>query len=149
MRQALSTHGVYLAWVIALAATLGSLYFSEVRELIPCELCWYQRIFMYPLAIILGIAAYRNDPGIGVYTAPLAWVGAAIAAFHYLLQMVPLLGSLATCGGGVPCTEVEVEFLGFITLPLLSLVAFVAIGALLRWAARSPQPASPPRENEG
>lgn len=97
------TYGLYLAWLVALIATGGSLYFSEVAGFIPCELCWYQRILMYPLAAILGIASYRDDRSIVIYSLPLSLSGAALSAFHYLLQKVPGMAELAPCKQGVSC----------------------------------------------
>ncbi|EGL83464.1 disulfide formation protein [Caldalkalibacillus thermarum TA2.A1] len=122
---------LYLAWLVAVVATLGSLYFSEVRGFVPCELCWYQRIFMYPLAVMLGIAAYRGDAGIKVYVLPLAMAGGLISLVHYLQQKVPALGAIALCTQGVPCTAVYINWLGFITIPFLALMAFGAITILM------------------
>ena len=116
-----------LAWIAAIIATLGSLYFSEVMHFIPCTLCWYQRIFMYPLAIILGVAVYRNDQGIYKYALPLSIVGLLIAGYHTLLQKIPYLQQFEMCTSGVPCSKDYINWLGFITIPLLAFIAFIII----------------------
>lgn len=122
---------LYAAWLVALASTLGSLYFSEVRHLVPCVLCWYQRVLMYPLVVVLGIACYRREPGIRGYVLPLSAVGAVVALYQVLEQHVPALGIPGACRLAVPCSAVHVDWLGFITLPFLSFVAFAVITLLL------------------
>lgn len=126
----------YCAWVVALAATLGSLYLSEVAGYMPCDLCWYQRIFMYPLAVLLGIAAYRGDRQIGVYALPLAWIGIAISFYHNLLQWFPSLSGIVPCKSGVPCNQDYLNWFGFITIPLMALTAFTLILILLHVKGR-------------
>ena len=118
---------LYFAWLVAIVATLGSLYFSEVRHFVPCTLCWYQRILMYPLVVLLGIAGWRLDRSIRAYALPLSVLGMGFAAFHYLEQMVPGFGAEALCSTGVPCSGRYIEWLGFITIPFLALVAFTLI----------------------
>jgi len=127
---------VLFSWVIALVATLGSLFFSEIMRLPPCVLCWYQRIAMYPLVIILGIAWLREDTKVHVYALPLAVTGLATAVYHNLLYYHIIPESISPCVQGISCTSRQIEWLGFITIPLLSLTAFVAICILLV-AARS------------
>ncbi|TSB47679.1 disulfide oxidoreductase [Alkalicoccobacillus porphyridii] len=126
---------LYLAWLIAVVATLGSLYFSEVRGFIPCEMCWYQRIFMYPLALILGVAAYYSDHRIVKYVLPLSIIGAITSLYHYSLQKLPSLVTASPCTDGVPCNMQYINWFGFITIPFLALVAFVCISIFL-WIAR-------------
>lgn len=121
---------LWLAALVAIVATAGSLYFSEVAGYVPCSLCWYQRIAMYPLAILLPIAAVRADDAIRPYAATLAGIGAAIAAYHSLLQRLPDLPS-AACDLDNPCSLVHFERFGFITLPVMALVGFLAILTLL------------------
>jgi disulfide bond formation protein DsbB len=116
-----------LAWVAALIATIGSLYFSEVLHYIPCTLCWYQRIFMYPLAILLGIAFYRNDNGIVNYALPLSVVGMMISGYHIALQKIPYLQQFEMCKSGVPCSKDYINWFGFVTIPVLAFVAFSII----------------------
>ncbi len=122
---------LYLAWLISVIATLGSLYFSEVRQFIPCELCWYQRIAMYPLSIILGIAAYYGELKIKKYALPISSIGGAISLYHYLIQKVPSFAPVTPCTSGVPCNVQYINWLGFITIPFLALTAFSLITALL------------------
>jgi len=103
LRERLSRFALAGAWMVALLAMTGSLYFSEVAHYTPCLLCWYQRIAMYPLVLVLGIAAWRRDLGIRLYAIPLAAVGSVISAYHYLLEWFPALDTGA-CVVGVPCT---------------------------------------------
>lgn len=126
-RGTLMNKPLLLAWLAAIIATLGSLYFSEVMHFIPCMLCWYQRIFMYPLAIILGIAFYRNDQGIYRYVLPLSIIGMLISGYHTLLQKLPYLQQFEMCTTGVPCSKDYIKWLGFITIPLLAFIAFTII----------------------
>lgn len=122
---------LYLAWLVAIVATLGSLYFSEIEHFIPCEMCWYQRILMYPLAVILGIAAYNNDWRIKRYALPLSIVGMGFSTFHYLMQKVPGFAEIKPCSQGVPCTSQYINWLGFITIPFLALCGFTLITILM------------------
>lgn len=123
----LQSYLLYIAWLVALTATLGSLYFSEIRGFIPCELCWVQRILMYPLSIILGIAAYRGDTGIKKYVLPLSMIGIVVSSYHYMLQKIPGFGGFRPCVQGVPCDVMYINWLGFITIPFLALTAFILI----------------------
>ncbi|MEH7109043.1 MULTISPECIES: disulfide oxidoreductase [Bacillaceae] len=116
-----------ISWIAAVIATLGSLYFSEVMHFIPCTLCWYQRIFMYPLAIILGIAFYRQDRGIVRYVLPLSMIGMVLSGYHTLLQKIPALQQFEMCTTGVPCSRDYINWLGFITIPMLAFTAFTII----------------------
>ncbi len=128
--------GLYLAWLVSIVATSGSLYFSEVRHFVPCTLCWYQRILMYPLIIVLGIASYRQDGKIVGYTLPLSILGAIVALYHVLEQSIPGFGAPALCRAGVPCSARYIDWLGFISIPVLSLTAFVLITVFLAWSGR-------------
>lgn len=118
------------AWLIAALATAGSLYFSEVAHFEPCRLCWYQRIAMYPLVVILGIGAARRDRSAARYSIPLAAIGAAVAAYHVGIEWIPALDTGA-CDARVPCNVVWFREFGYISLPVLALTAFLAIVALL------------------
>jgi disulfide bond formation protein DsbB len=126
-----------LSWIAAIIATLGSLYFSEVLHFIPCTLCWYQRIFMYPLAIILGVAFYRNDQGIYRYVLPLSIIGMLISGYHTMLQKLTFLQQFEMCTTGVPCSKDYINWLGFITIPLLAFIAFTIITVCLVVLARN------------
>jgi len=122
---------VFGCWVIASASVLGALFFSEVMELPPCLLCWYQRICMFPLVLILPAGLFPFDPKIIRYALPLSLVGGAIAVFHVLLVAGIVPESATPCRQGVPCSETQIEWFGFVTIPLLSVVAFAAICVLL------------------
>ena len=143
LRDGLGGSVLPAAFVVATLATLGSLYFSEVAHFEPCRLCWYQRIAMYPLVIILGIAAWRGDARVRRYVVPLAAIGALIAAYHYALEWLPWLDS-GVCSASTPCTLVWFREFGFVSLPYLALSAFLFILALV---ALAPVPASDDRED--
>lgn len=122
---------LYLAWIVSVVATLGSLYFSEIRGFIPCEFCWYQRIAMYPLVIILGIAAFQNDKRVKKYVLPISIIGGSISIYHYLMQKIPGFGGFKPCLQGVPCDVQYINWFGFITIPFLALIAFTLITVLM------------------
>lgn len=124
-----------LAWLVAAVATAGSLYMSEVEEFQPCSLCWYQRIAMYPLVVILGVGVLRNDRGVRWYALPLALIGAGIAAYHYQLERFPDQEALA-CSLSVPCTTIWFEEFGYITIPMMALSAFLLIAVILTLGGR-------------
>lgn len=109
---------LYASWVIALAAMLVSLYFSEIRKFIPCELCWYQRILMYPLVLILGIATFQGDTRVKKYVLPMAVIGAFISIMHYLEQKVPV--SAASSRVSTACLAHLNILTGSVSLPFLS-----------------------------
>lgn len=117
-------------WAIATAASLGSLFFSEVMELPPCSLCWYQRTFMFPLVVVLLVGVLSDESGRCVrYALPLAVGGWLLAAYHVLLQSGVISESAAPCRQGVSCAEAQLELFGFASIPTLSLVAFSSITA--------------------
>lgn len=118
---------LYSAWLISLVAMFGSLYFSEIKGYIPCELCWYQRILMYPLVVLLGIATFQYDVFVKKYVLPLSIIGAGVSLMHYMEQKIPGFGGIKPCVNGVPCSSEYINWYGFITIPFLALVAFVAI----------------------
>jgi len=122
---------VFGAWLIAASATLGSLFLSDVMHLAPCSLCWYQRIFMFSLAVILTFSLFPFDRTVVRYGLPLAAIGWLVAGFHQLLVAGVIPKGLEPCTQGVPCSEITIQWLGFITIPTLSLLAFSAILALL------------------
>lgn len=127
-----------IAWLAALAAALGSLFFSEVMRLEPCELCWYQRIAMFPLVLVLGVGVYRQDVTSVLYGLPLAAAGWIAAAYHWLLYSGFIPKNLQPCGNGPSCSEVDLRVAGFLTIPLMSLLAFSVIIILLAaaWTRR-------------
>jgi disulfide bond formation protein DsbB len=119
------------AWLVATVSTLGALFFGEVMHLPPCVLCWYQRIAMFPLALILPIGLFPLDRKVVRYSLPLAVIGWLFAAFHMLLIAGVIPESIKPCTQGVPCSEKVIEWFGFVTIPLLSVAAFSTIIALL------------------
>lgn len=122
---------LYFAWAVALIATTGSLFFSEVMKLPPCVLCWYQRIAMYPLVFILAAGIILRDNKIKFYALPLSFVGLAISVYHNLLYYKLIPANVVPCTSGVSCTSKQIEWLGFITIPFLSLCAFLIISICL------------------
>lgn len=122
---------VLLAWVVSLASILGSLFFSEMLKLPPCSMCWYQRIAMYPLGATLALGFIYRDPSFLRYSSPLVLMGLVAAGYHNLLYYQILPHGISPCSGGVSCTEAQLEWFGFITIPLLSLSAFIGISILL------------------
>jgi disulfide bond formation protein DsbB len=131
LRRTVAPYAVPLAWIVALTSMLGSLYFSEIADLVPCRLCWYQRIAMYPLAVILLVATVRKDRGVRFYALPLAVIGAAISTYHYVIEWFPELETDGVCSVDVPCTFVWFRRLGFVTIPFMALCGFLAVIALL------------------
>ena len=119
-----------LAFVVAVLATAGSLYFSEVAHFEPCLLCWYQRIAMYPLVLILGLGTLRRDRAVAVYAGVLAAIGMTISAYHLALEWFPAL-STGACDPSAPCTLVWFRVFGFISLPTLAFIAFALILTVL------------------
>ncbi len=123
-----SKNALLFSWIVALTATLGSLYLSEVRGFVPCILCWYQRILMYPLSIILGVAYFLNDRKVYRYALSLSLPGTLIAGYHYLMQINPnVLTPCSTVGFSVSCSERFSTSYGYITIPFMSLTAFLLI----------------------
>lgn len=128
--QGLERHPIAWGCLVALIATSGSLYFSEIVHLAPCSLCWYQRIAMYPLVPILAVGAARRDPGVWRYALPLAAVGLLIAAYHVVIEWRPAL-DVGVCTSGVPCTARYFAVFGFVSIATMSAAAFLLILALL------------------
>jgi disulfide bond formation protein DsbB len=122
---------LWLAFLVAATATGGSLYFSQVAHFIPCNLCWYQRIAMYPLAVILLVAAIRRDHSVRWYVGPIAGIGAAISAYHYLVEWYPSLESGGICSTTTPCTVPWFREMGFVTLAFMALCGFAAVLVLV------------------
>lgn len=118
---------LYVAWVIALLATLGSLYFQYILDFQPCVLCWYQRIAMYPLVIILGVGILRKDNSFLWSALPLSIVGLLIGIYQNLLYYGILPESAAPCTLGVSCTTRYINLFGFLDVPQLSLISFIVI----------------------
>lgn len=121
----------YAAWTLVLVSVAGSLFFSEVMDLAPCVLCWYQRIAMYPLVLIIGIGIVLNDRRWKVYALPLAIAGLTLAAYHNLVYYGVIPESLTPCTQGVSCSERQIEWFGFITIPLMGLASFLTLSAMI------------------
>ena len=121
----------YLAWIIALTGTAGSLFFSEVMQFPPCVLCWYQRIALFPLVLIIGVGIVLRDRRMKYYALPVCLSGLAVSIYHNLLYYGVIPESIAPCTQGVPCNSVQIEWLGFITIPLMALAAFAGISLCL------------------
>ena len=122
---------LFFCWIIAFVATLGSLFFSEVMALKPCVLCWYQRIFMYPLVVILLVGMFPLDKNIVRYALPIAVIGWFFAVYHYLLYSGYIPESLQPCDKEASCADINLELFGFITIPMLSILSYTTIIVLL------------------
>ena len=122
---------LYVAWITAVASMVGSLYFSEVLGLAPCSLCWYQRIVMYPLVLIIGLGIIKKDRHFYDYSLPLSVIGGAIAFYQNLLYYNLISEQLTPCTFGISCVTRYISLLGFIDIPLLALFASIIITATL------------------
>lgn len=126
---------IFICWLIAMAALFGSLFFSEVMGLKPCVLCWWQRIFIYPLAVLflVGLLPQGDKVDLSVvrYTLPLAVIGLGFAIYHYLVYSGFIPESLQPCSKDLSCSEINLELMGFVTIPMLSIFAYSAIIILL------------------
>lgn len=122
---------IFSCWVLASVATGGSLFFSEVMGFPPCSLCWYQRIVMYPLVVLFLVGIKPLNKIIFKYTFPLVGIGWLLAIYHNLLHLGIIPESASPCRSGVPCSSVWIKWLGFITIPFLSLIAFSILLILL------------------
>lgn len=120
-----------LCFLVASAATLGSLFFSEIMHFIPCTMCWYQRIFMYPLVVIFLIALLYPDDKVFKYSIAIVIIGWFFAVYHNLLMFGIIPESAVPCSQGVPCSTEYIDWFGFIHIPFLSLLAYSLILALL------------------
>ena len=134
----LGVAGLWMAWTVATVATVGSLIFSEVIGYIPCRLCWFQRIAMYPMSVILLVGAWRKELAAKFYALPLALVGLGISIRHYLVQNFPNLDG-GSCDLAAPCTVKEFEIFGFITIPFMAGAGFTLIAVLLALYVKAPK----------
>ena len=130
-QASLEHSGLWLAWVVALTCTLGSLYLSEIAHFIPCKLCWYQRIAMYPLAVLLLVAAIKRNTEIARATLPLIAIGGAISTYHYVLERFPSMAGAATCDPAAPCTVVWIWRFHYLSIPAMALSGFLLIATLI------------------
>ena len=127
----LGVKAIWLAWLVALVATVGSLIYSQVVHFAPCRLCWFQRIAMYPMAIVLLVGAIRRDFQAKFYALPLALIGLGISIYHYLLQRFPNLEATSACDPNNPCSLILVNIFGFISIPFMAGAGFIVIAVLL------------------
>jgi len=137
VRSFLDKNVLYLAWAQAFVAVFGSLYYSEIAGFLPCILCWYQRILMYPILVILTVGILRKDKtNLPFYVLPLSFAGIGVSLYQTLLQIGLIPEEAAPCVLGVSCATKYINYLGFITIPLLSLTAFVIISLCLLYYRR-------------
>lgn len=129
---------LWFAWLVAAVSTAGSLIYSEVIGYIPCRLCWFQRIAMYPMSIVLLVGAWRKELAAKFYALPLALIGLATSIWHYIIQNFPDLDSGA-CDVSAPCTVKEFEVFGFITIPFMAGAGFTLIAVLLALYVKAPE----------
>jgi disulfide bond formation protein DsbB len=138
-RRSLEGYELWLAFLVAAIATGGSLFFSEIAGFVPCELCWFQRICMYPLSIVTLLAAIANDRRAARYLLPLPLVGAGVSAYHLLVEN-GVVKQAQTCLLSAPggCATKWIEEFGYVTIPVLALTGFALCFALLLLAAVPP-----------
>ena len=129
IRDGLGQAALPLAFSVALTCTIGSLYLSEVAKFPPCELCWFQRIAMYPQVVILGVAMLRRDAGVKWYSVPIVLIGLAVSIYHYLVERFPDSVSFS-CTGDVPCSTVWVWKFHFLSIPAMAGIGFALIAVL-------------------
>ena len=134
----LQDYGVQLAFGPALAALLGSLYFSEIAGFEPCRLCWFQRILMYPLTALILVGIFNYDELLPKYILPLSLTGMGVSTYHIMVEN-HVFGGASVCSVGVSCAIKYVDLFGFITIPVMAFTAFALISALMigvSWANR-------------
>jgi disulfide bond formation protein DsbB len=127
---------VFAAWIVVASATLGSLFFSEIMRIPVCALCWYQRIAMYPLVLVLALGLFPHDPKVLRYGGALVGLGWLVAVFHVLVVAGIIPEKVQPCVQGIPCSETHIALLGFLNIPVMSLLTFSLVGALLFYAHR-------------
>ena len=142
VRREVAPNALALAAAVALVSTLGSLYLSEVAHFPPCRMCWFQRIAMYPLVVILGVAAVRRDLGARTSASILAGLGSCASIYHLLLERFPSLEASSSCDPANPCSIKWVDRFGYLTIPGMALSGFALVLVLLA-AARPDLPEEP------
>jgi disulfide bond formation protein DsbB len=123
----LERHALYFAWLISLIGVCWSLFYGEILGNSPCPLCWYQRIALFPLVILLGMAAYKREAFIIPYVLPIVFLGGCVALFHVLQPLIPLLQQVKVCRWGVPCSQGKFAFI----FPSISALGFFLIALFL------------------
>lgn len=126
----ISESNIRLMFLIAVTGVAGSIFFSEILKFPPCELCWYQRMCLFPIAVILSVALWKSDQKIGHYILPFIAAGLLISAYHNLLYFGIIPEAISPCTQGVSCTAKQLEIFGFLTIPLMSLISFSLLGFL-------------------
>lgn len=144
----LNRNSLYIALLAAWIAMCGSLYFSEVRGYVPCVLCWYQRILMYPLTAIIAIGLLRRDGNLPFYVLPFSLLGLGVSTYHYLLEKTDLFAGSSFCAQGVSCTTQWINWFGFVTIPFLALTAFLIITIMSAIALLNGQPEAVDEEGD-
>jgi disulfide bond formation protein DsbB len=129
--RAIASQAIVFAWIVAIVTTLGSLYYSEHAGFVPCELCWYQRIVMYPLVIVLGVAVLRRDRAVWITTLVFVVIGAPLSLYHWLVERVPAFAESSSCSAVAPCNAPWFERWGFVTLAWMAMSSFLLIGVLM------------------
>lgn len=122
---------IFITWLISIGAVFGSMGLSEVMHLIPCALCWYQRILMFPLAFILGVGVYKKDNNAAYYVLPLSMLGIVVSFYHSLLQWGIIKEVVQTCSIDSSCAVPQINWFGFITIPFMAFIMFVLITGLM------------------
>lgn len=126
----INEYGTYFVWIVSWASIFGSLYFSEIKNFVPCELCWWQRLLIYPLAIFATVAIFKKDyKNFMYYVLPFGIIGLVVSFYHSLLQWGIVEHNVLDCseGAAVSCSDPEIMLFGFITIPFLAFLSFLAI----------------------
>ncbi len=126
-RRSIAGSELLLATGISVSATAGSLYYSQIRQFEPCQLCWYQRILMYPMAVLFVVALIKKDTSVRRYVLPLAAIGASISAYHNYIQIFPDLDASGACGFGPSCSGKYINVFNNVSIPVMALSAFLMI----------------------
>lgn len=122
---------IYMAWLINIVSFMGSMFFSNIMMLPPCTLCWAQRICIFPMSIILAVGFLKKDKNVFLYSIPLIFIGWIISLYHNLLYYKIIPKAITACTSGVSCTDKQIEYLGFITIPLMAFVSLTLTAFLL------------------
>lgn len=144
----LNEKSMYIGLLAAWIAMCGSLYFSEVRGYVPCTLCWYQRILMYPLAGVIAVGLLRRDWHLPYYVLPISLIGLGVSTYHYLLQKTDIFAGATVCQQGVSCVTQYINWFGFVTIPFLALTAFLFISLMSIIALLNSEPVGEDEEGD-
>jgi len=126
-KDILHKKALVISFILVTTATMGSLFYSEILGYVPCELCWYQRILMYPMSLLFLFALTYRDDRIYKYTLPISIIGALLSGFHYISQFIAFTN---TCSIGQDCALKFVFHYGYITIPLMAFTIFVLVGII-------------------